>query len=304
MRDRVHDLTRRIHDLPTLPAVYQQVEALTRDPSSSSAQLAQLLSRDPVLTARLLRVVNSARYALTERVTTVSRAISILGHRTVRDTVLVTSVLSLLPNEPRRRDLAEAFWRHAIAVGSAAQVLGAPNGGPAAEEFFTAGLLHDMGKLIWLRFFPDDLLAMHDSAASAGITLLEAELAMAGTTHVRLGRILARRWRLPEIYQDVIGFHHEVGGGTGNGSICFVVQLADLVAHALELGWPSPLGLPAVQPEAWLSLRLDPEVLPDMLEAVQAEFQENIELFPLFTNDGAAEASGGREATPAPALAG
>ena len=304
MRDRVHDLTRRVHDLPTLPAVYQQVEALTRDPSASSAQLSQLLSRDPVLTARLLRVVNSARYALTERVTTVSRAVSILGHRTVRDTVLVTSVLSLLPNEPRRRDLAEAFWRHAIAVGSAAQVMGAPTGGPMAEEFFTAGLLHDIGKLIWLRFFPDDLLAMHDAAAAADITLLEAELAMSNTTHVRLGRILARRWRLPEIYQDVIGFHHEVGGGTGNASVCFVVQLADLVAHALELGWPSPLRLPAVQPEAWVSLRLDPEVLPDMLEAIQAEFQENLELFPLFTNDGAGEASGGQEATPAPALAG
>ncbi|MHB8080522.1 MAG: HDOD domain-containing protein, partial [Candidatus Krumholzibacteriia bacterium] len=142
MRDRVHDLTRRVHDLPTLPAVYQQVESLTRDPSASSAQLAQLLSRDPVLTARLLRVVNSARYALTERVTTVSRAVSILGHHTVRDTVLVTSVLSLLPHEPRRRDLAEAFWRHAIAVGSAAQVMGASSGGAAAEELFTAGLLH------------------------------------------------------------------------------------------------------------------------------------------------------------------
>ncbi len=304
MRDRVHELTRRVHDLPTLPAVYQQVEALTRDPSASSAQLAQLLSRDPVLTARLLRVVNSARYALTERVTTISRAVSILGHRTVRDTVLVTSVLSLLPHEPRRREMAEAFWRHAIAVGSAAQVLGSPAGGPAAEEFFTAGLLHDIGKLVWLRFFPDDLLAMHEAAATADITLLDAELAMSGTSHVRLGRMLARRWRLPELYQDVIGFHHEVGPGTGSASVCFVVQVADLVAHALELGWPSPLRLPSVQPEAWASLRLDPEVLPDTLEAVQAEFQENIELFPLFANDGAGGAPGGQEASPAPALAG
>lgn len=304
MRDRVHDLTRRIHDLPTLSAVYQQVEALTRDSSSSSAQLAQLISRDPVLTARLLRVVNSARYALTERVTTVSRAVSILGHHTVRDTVLATSVLSLLPNEPRLQDLASAFWRHAIAVGSAAQILGAPSGGPAAAELFTAGLLHDIGKLIWLRYFPDDLLAIHDAATAADITLLEAELAMVNTTHVRLGRILARRWRLPEMYQDVIGFHHEVGIGTGNASACFAVQLADLVAHALELGWPSPLLLPIVQPEAWASLRLDPEVLPDLLETVQAEFQENIELFPLFTNDGADAASDGQEAMPAPALAG
>lgn len=304
MRDRVHDLTRRVHDLPTLPAVYQQVEALTRDPSASSAQLAQLLSRDPVLTARLLRLVNSARYALTERVTTVSRAVSILGHHTVRDTVLVTSVLSLLPSEPRRRDLAEAFWRHAIAVGSAAQVLGAPTGGPAAEEFFTAGLLHDIGKLIWLRFFPEDLLAMHEAAAATDITLFETELAMSGTSHLRLGRMLARRWRLPELYQDVIGFHHEVGLGTGNALSCYVVQVADIVAHALELGWPSPLRLPAVQPEAWAALRLDPEALPDALEAIQVEFQENLDLFPLFTQAGAGGAPDGKEAPLAPALAG
>ncbi|MHB8080521.1 MAG: HDOD domain-containing protein, partial [Candidatus Krumholzibacteriia bacterium] len=160
------------------------------------------------------------------------------------------------------------------------------------------------GKLIWLRFFPDDLLAMHDAAAATDITLLDAEVAMSGTSHVRLGRMLARRWRLPELYQDVIGFHHEVGAGTGNAPVCCVVQAADAVAHALELGWPSPLRLPAVQPEAWAALRLDPEALPDTLEAVQAEFQENLELFPLFTNDGAGEASGGQEAPPAPALAG
>jgi len=300
MRDRIHDLARRVNDLPTLPEIYRQIESASRDPSVSSPELAQLIVRDPVLSARILRLVNSARYALSDRVTTVTRAVSILGHRTVRDAVLVTSVFNLLPQEPGRRRLAEAFWRHSLAVGAATAVLGAPGGGRQAEEFFVAGLLHDLGKLFWLRFYPEEYEAMAAAAEATGLTFLESEQAMAGTTHVRLGRLLARRWRLPDPLQDAVGFHHESGTVPGaNAQLCRAVQAADAVVHALELDGPSRLPVPAVAPDVWAALRVEPDGVPTLLDAIVAEYTDQLERYPLAPQE---PADGGARAAEQPVV--
>ncbi len=281
MRDRIHELARGVHELPTLPAIYQRVEAITRDLAATSSQVAQVIGLDPVFASRLLRVANSAHYAPTERVTTVTRAVSILGHRTVRETVLVTAVLTLLPHQAARRRQAEAFWRHALGVGSAARVLSGAPQSTFGEECLVAGLLHDIGKLFWLRFFPEELQAATEAAELSGRTLLETEQEATGTSHVRLGRILARHWRLPEPYLEAIAHHHEPVPTAVSALLCQAVQAGDAVAHALELGGRSQARVPRVLPETWQALRVEPDMFPSMLDAVQAEFQQNLELFPL-----------------------
>lgn len=301
MRDRIHDMARRANELPTLPEVYHQVEQASRDPSVSAHVLAQIISRDPVTSARLLRLANSARYALADRVTTVTRAVSILGQRTVRETVLVTAVFSLLPQEPHRREMAERFWRHAVAVGTAASVMGGAATGRPAEEFFVAGLLHDIGKLFWLRFFPDELEGIQAAAEAGSLSFLDSEMAMTGTNHVRLGRILARRWRLPEALQDAIGFHHEGGAiAGGNALLCHAVQAGDAVVHALELDGPTSLPVPRVAPEAWTALRIGPDAVPALLDAVVAEYTEQMDMYPL-APPAEAEPAGARGRGPVPA---
>lgn len=288
MRERIHELARRVRDLPTLPAIYQQVEAVTRDPAASSARLAEIIGHDPIFTVRLLRVANSARYAPTERVTTVTRAVSILGHRAVRETVLVTSVITLLPQQEDRRRQAEAFWRHALGVGAASRVVVAASPVGALlprEECLVAGLLHDLGRLIWLRFFPEELQAITAAAEQSGLTLLEAELALTGTTHARLGRMVARHWRLPESYQEVIGAHHDTALGGRDALLCGVVQVADALAHVLELGGPALSRVPSPARETWEALRLSPEQMPELLDTTLAEFQQTLEEFPLFPGD-------------------
>jgi HD-like signal output (HDOD) protein len=288
MRDRIHELARGVNDLPTLPAIYQQVEAVTSNPDASCEQVARVVGMDPVCASRLLRVVNSARYAPAERVTTITRAVSILGQRAVREIVLVTSVMTLLPHQAGRRRLAESFWRHAIAVGSAARVLSAATGGRPGEEFLFAGLVHDIGRLFWLHFFPNDLEAAVATAESSGRTLLEVELEQTGTTHARLGKILARHWRLPEAYVEAIAYHHDPSATAVNTGLCQAIQAGDAIAHALELGGPSLARVPRVPAQTWRALRVEADAFPDLLEDVQAEFGRNLELFPF----------GGGESTP------
>jgi HD-like signal output (HDOD) protein len=302
MRDRIHELARGVNDLPTLPAVYQRVEAITRDPDASCEQVARVVGMDPVCAARLLRVANSARYALAQRVTTVSRAVSILGQQKVREIVLVTSVLRLLPHQTGRRRLAESFWRHAIAVGSGARVLSTATSTGSGEEFLFAGLLHDIGRLFWLHFFPEDLEAFAAMAESSGRTLLEIELEQTGTTHARLGKILARHWHLPEQYVEAIAYHHDPSATAVNVALCRAVQAGDAIAHALELGGPSLARVPGVPAATWQTLRIELDAFPDLLEEVQAEFRRNLELFP-FGEGGPAPGTRGKDPRSEPVAA-
>ncbi len=302
MRARVNDLARRVNELPTLPGVFHEVEALTRDPQVPAARVAQAIGRDPVMSTRLLRVANSARYGLSQPVTTVTRAASVMGQRAVRETVLVTSVLKLLPDDPAARELAGSFWRHSLAVGAAAQALGSHLGWQQAEELFLAGLVHDIGKIFWLHHFPRELAAVLAEAERSGRTMLECETEQLGMNHARLGRTLAKRWRLPAPYGDVIAGHHEPAS-SAQPRLCWLVHAADVFAHALELDAPSLRRVPRLLPPAAEALALRLEALPALLEMIQVAFQESLDLFPFLSRQGS---SGGdpwlETAAPAHAL--
>lgn len=298
VRNRVQDLMRRVNDLPTLPAVYHEVEQVTRDVSASSAQVADVIGKDPIIAARLLRVANSARYSLNEPVTTLTRAVSVLGSKMVRETVLVTAVMNLLPEQQSARRLAEAFWRHSIGVGTAAQVVARVMGRRQTEELFLAGLLHDIGVLFWLRYFPREWEAVLDTAEATGASTLKCEAEMLGAHHARLGRQLAKRWRLPHPYPEVIACHHEPEGATQPAIACRVVHVSDVLARAVELDGPSLRRVPQLQPGCWESLGLDTRTLPHLLDMIQALFRENLELFPML-KPAAGEAAAAEQAVSA-----
>jgi len=117
------------------------------------------------------------------------------------------------------------------------------------------------------------------------LTPLEAELALTGTTHARLGRMVARHWHLPETYHEVIGGHHDASPGSRDALLCGVVQVADTLAHVLELGGPALSRVPSPPRETWEALRLSPEQTPELLDTTLAEFQQALEEFPLFPGD-------------------
>jgi HD-like signal output (HDOD) protein len=243
--------------------------------------VASVIGKDPIIAARLLRVANSARYSLNEPVTTLTRAVSVLGSRMVRETVLVTAVMNLLPDQQRARRLAEAFWRHSIGVATAAQVVGRAMGRRQTEELFLAGLLHDIGVLFWLRYFPSEWEAVLETAESAGATTLQCETEILGVHHARLGRQLAKRWRLPQPYPEVIACHHEPDSATQPAIACRVVHVSDVLAHAAELGGPSLRRVPELQVGCWASLGVEIRTLPHLLDMIRLLFRENLELFPL-----------------------
>lgn len=219
--------------LPSIPAVLGEVIVELEDAAASGGRIAACLGRDQGLVARLLRVANSPVYGLSGRVASVRDAITVLGLRNVRMLVIAATVAKAFrgpfaaPFDPQR------FWRHSLAAAYAARAH-ARICGEEPERAFTAGLLHDLGKLVLLAGYPEDCRAIVAFHAQEGCSSLEAERHRLGFTHAEVGAVLARHWRFAECIEEAIGLHHhdrcELSGLTA------LVQDTDLLCHATRDG--------------------------------------------------------------------
>lgn len=211
LKDRRLDaILDRVGQLPTLPPVALRILSLVEDTRSAVQSLSEVISKDPALTARVLRLVNSSYYGLPYRVSTVSHAVALLGFDTVRSLALGLSIFGLFEGKSRGRLLdRDALWMHSLTAAVAAKRLAQRVKYSLPEEAFVAGLLHDMGRFILDEYFPGEiervLLAVRDGA----VHLCEAERQILGFDHAQLGGLLAQRWGLPPTLVQAISGHHQ-----------------------------------------------------------------------------------------------
>jgi putative nucleotidyltransferase with HDIG domain len=203
-------LSRVLDSLPTLPMVALRLGELIHARRSSVQQVAEVLRSDPSLSAKLLRLVNSAYFGIPGGVTDVARAIPFVGFNTIYQLVLSVSVLETLKTPGGRQFDPRALWLHSLAVASAARVIGEEIRHADPGSLFTAGLLHDMGKIALAKVTPDAFINATALAREEGISSVEAERRVGLPGHDRVGSDLARRWRLPAALAVPIEAHHAV----------------------------------------------------------------------------------------------
>ncbi|PIE19337.1 MAG: hypothetical protein CSA65_02865 [Proteobacteria bacterium] len=203
-------LLARVDHLPTLPTVALSVGRLVEDPASDSRVIADTLKADQALTARVLALVNSAHYAIPGGVADVRRAISYLGFNTVYQLVITVSVFDALAEVPGTAFDLKALWRHSLGVAIVAEGAARQIGHPSPEDLFSAGLLHDIGKVALAKIAQDKLSEVVRTAIESGISFRESELTHGLPCHDQLGRRLAERWRLPGTVVAGIGHHHRL----------------------------------------------------------------------------------------------
>jgi putative nucleotidyltransferase with HDIG domain len=203
-------LLEKLSDIPTLPMVAMRVNELINDPYSSSGQIAEVLKKDQVLTAKVLRLVNSSYYAIPGGVTDVQRALAYLGFNTLAQLVLGLSVFSMfktLGDESIGISMSD-FWRHALGAAVASEILARKTNYPKPEEAFTCGLLHDIGKLVLHEIDPDRLRDVISSAAATQRSFFEVEREKDLPGHSFLGEVIAAKWGLPQVIRLAIRYHH------------------------------------------------------------------------------------------------
>jgi putative nucleotidyltransferase with HDIG domain len=196
--------------LPPLPAVVMELLKEIQNTSSSAGTVADIAANDPSLAASLLRAVNSAAFGLSQKVTSVSQAVSLLGFKSVRSMVVRLRLEAILPpRTPAAAAAAEDLWVHSMAVSYIASVLAARV--PDVDRGFvsTLGLLHDVGRLAIYSRENDPVAAMHAAAISDGLTMLEREAKAFGADHTAIGAMLGNRWKLPADLTVAIRWHHD-----------------------------------------------------------------------------------------------
>lgn len=219
-----------LFEVPTLPTVVTQALTALQDPDSDAASVQKVIARDPAISAKLLRVANSAFFGYTRRVGSVADAIRILGFNNVRGMIIGVAAFDAFRTE--RLNLG-AFWRHSIAVATTARML-APRARCQPEEAFSAGLLHDIGKLIFALQADAGYERVIDLQRQTGAASLPAERTLLEFTHPEVGAMVAERWNLPARIVAAIAHHHEPAAAGDESVFAALIGLANLAAHAAE----------------------------------------------------------------------
>ncbi|KUK32584.1 MAG: Metal dependent phosphohydrolase [Thermoanaerobacterales bacterium 50_218] len=262
-----------VQDLPALPQIVEQVIRVTEDPDSTVKELNDIICQDQALTARILRLANSAYYGFPRRISTVVEAIVILGFNTIRNLVLAASVYDLLSREVPGYQLGKGeLWRHSIACAMAARLLARQVRFPAPDQAFVAGLLHDIGKIVLSVYMQDAYLEIINTVKEKRIPFSQAEKDVLGFTHAEVGAKVAEKWNFPVPLVEAIAFHHEPTRARENARLTALVHIADAICMMMGIGLGGDGLCYPVFPEALSLLGLQQGIIEELIDRLSDLF--------------------------------
>ena len=195
--------------MPSLSTTAAKVMKVCNSPQTSANDINRVISLDPVLTANVLKLINSAYYSLGDHVTSLTRAIIILGVNTIKNLALSTAVLGTI-SKAKKTPSMDALWAHSILTGVAAKHIAMLAQVPHTlrEMYFVSGLLHDLGKIPLIQCFPKEYDKVIEASTRKNLTMNRSEKIIFGLNHTMVGRVIVKKWRLGSPIKDVILFHH------------------------------------------------------------------------------------------------
>ena len=266
-------LVKRIERLHSAPQVAQKVLILTRDPDFDMVAVADCLKQDPALTARILRVVNSSKHGLAQRVSNVQQAAAYLGPRSLRLLSLTFGLVETLTRGPAA-GVFQDFWKRALTMASVASELAACSDDLKADDAFTGGLLAEIGILVLAQFHTRRYVPLYASNTH-GPELIAAERQQFGVGHTVLGRRLLERWSVPEGLSSAVGEHHRPR--PSDAALSAAIWAASLTADVLWTDGPHDvLTVKAVLDEKF---GLDTDDFIDLVLGTRGRIEQNAALF-------------------------
>ena len=278
----VQSAVQEISHIATLPEVTMKIIQLVEDPDSTANDLNKVISNDPALGARILKVVNSAFYGLPGQIGSINRAIVLLGLNAVKNIAIAASLAKLfrggkIANNFDARDL----WTHAIACATGTRLLAQHAGLGLPDEAFLAGLIHNIGIMVEIQARrPKFVEVMEKLESDPDLTLREAEAEVLGANHEQFGTALCKLWKFPQSFQYVTGFHHNpMNLNDKNRTLTGMVHVADILAAKMETGFTRGTETTEVDPALLTFLNLTPEHLDQVAQALPEAMEETKALF-------------------------
>jgi len=276
----IEDLFQEENQIPSLPNIFYQFKEAVEDPNRSFDDVAEIVSHDTGLSARLLKIVNSAFFGFPSEIETISHAISIVGIQHLNDLVLSTVVMGCFKDIPAETIDMESFWKHSVACALTSKTLAEKIEIPNPERVFVAGLLHDIGRLIICSKASMETLKIFFLMNNQNLPLHLAETEALGFNHSDVGAKLIQEWGLPKIHEDIVGHHHNPNQASEFPIECSVVHVADILVNSLELGTSGETVIQEFDEEASKRTNIQDESFRSLLvDEVKEKFDETFQLF-------------------------
>lgn len=271
-------VVRQEMELASLPDIFYQITEALDDPRSSAAYVAEIISKDVALSAKLLKLVNTPYYGYPSKIDTLSRAVTIVGTTQLTNLAMGVSVISAFSGIPEEYFTMREFWLHSVTCGTVARLLAHEAGLQGDEKYFVAGLLHDIGRLVMLKNHPQASAEVLRQAKVGRRALVEVEKKLWGCTHADIGGKMLKAWNLPNSLQ-LLTRHHHTPTEAPMTKEAAVIHLADFITHGVGIGASGASLVPLLNEEAWDNLGLNITALDEICRKAEHQAHDVVEAF-------------------------
>lgn len=277
MMDILEKITNTVENLPTLPTIYSTITEAIQNPRTSADNLAKIIATDQVSAIKVLKVANSPFFGFRGKINTISEAVFYLGFNEIRNIIFALTVINYFAKNTIVKPFhPKDFWAHSIATGIAARLIGASLGQSNLENYFLAGILHDIGKLVLLQSAKNEYAKVGELVEKQKISIRDAESEVLKINHATVGHALALKWKLPPTLQEVIANHHTPSKDHPDAKIIASTYLANNVVKLLQMGNAGDDVVPRPNPVVWEVLSIPNGFFSKMLDQLENDYQYTI----------------------------
>ena len=278
--EKLRNIIMTTRDLPAMPQVAAKVLELSSDPDTSAHKLQQVIADDQAMTARILKIANSAMYSCSRRIKTLTEAIVMLGFNSIRSLVVTSAARNLYNTNSNQTGLKERLlWEHSIGTAFASRILAEEVAPKYTEEAFLAGLLHDIGKLVLNQKAPREFDEIVQVVYNENKSFHDTERRVLGFDHAQVGALLVNKWKLATVLEEVILQHHCPGEQDPATPVHDLLTLANELCHKMGIGFVDDPDLDLVGSHANRRFGLSAEKFGEVAEQVRTTLETEMEIF-------------------------
>ncbi|MDA0747608.1 MAG: HDOD domain-containing protein [bacterium] len=267
-RAEMRRLVEKITSLPTLPGSVTRITQMLDNPDTTASEVGKEIAKDQVLSAKVLKLVNSGFYGFSQPISTIPHAMVLLGFNVVKTLVLSTSVLDMMAQS------MEGLWQHSLACARTCGIIARYVDLDDPEEVSVTGLLHDLGKVVMEEHMKDVFDEVVQRVQNEKMLFYKAEEEVMEVTHANIGGWLLEKWQLPSQLVEPIMYHHSFHPSRQHADRTAVLHLADILVRAEGFGSGGDARIPVLSEEAMQTLKLKKDDLQEIMDTMVDEMRD------------------------------